>query len=227
MRSPCYSDLPDEIGEFLAVHRLPIALAGTSFILFVLGVIMLVKTTGVDVPIEYTEASRSATPRQEITVDVEGAVRRPGIYRINEDQRVDDVIGKAGGFTETADTEFLARFLNRAARLTDGAKIYIPQAGEGGNNKTTHNNGFATSTEADGQDTVLLTPDDQSQNNAFSNQVSINTASQSELESLSGIGPVTAEKIIRNRPYTDLNQLVERKVISASLFGKLQGKLAL
>lgn len=56
-------------------------------------------------------------------------------------------------------------------------------------------------------------------------KININLASQSELESLSGVGPVTALKIINARPYSTLNDLVAKKIISATIYSKIASNL--
>ncbi len=100
-------------------------------------------------------------------------------------------------------TEAIARSINRAAKLADGAKIYIP---------------------AIGQDHV---PDEARLSAGIAAFININTASQSELESLTGIGLVTAGKIISGRPFLRLEELVEKKAMSQSLFDKLKDQLTL
>lgn len=139
-----------------------------------------------------------------LTVDVEGAVVQPGIYRLPAGSRVEDVLTAAGGLTAEADVFQVSRSVNRAARLSDGAKIYIPAMRE----ETDGNAG-----ESDG--------------GVLSLGINVNTASASELDTLSGVGPVTAQKIIDGRPYMRLEELVEKKVMSTNLFGKLKDQLTL
>ena len=56
-------------------------------------------------------------------------------------------------------------------------------------------------------------------------QVNINTASQSDLESLPGIGPVTASKIISDRPYQIVEDLVNKKAVSKAVFEKIKDQI--
>jgi competence protein ComEA len=93
-------------------------------------------------------------------------------------------------------------------KVADGMKVYIPVIGE-----TSHNLG-----------TVVATPGTSSQNGVF---VSVNMASKDQLDSLAGVGPVTAQKIIDNRPYQTLEDLVTKKAIGPSLFEKLKNSLSL
>jgi len=154
-----------------------------------------------DVSGTITDASGSSAAAG-ILVDVEGAVTHPGVYRLSQDARVDDALAAAGGMTRQADMEAVARGVNRAAVLSDGAKLYIPSLGE--------------QTETAGRQ-VQQTAD----------TVNINTATSAQLDTLSGVGPVTAGNIIAGRPYTRLEELTERKIISQNLFEKLKDQLVL
>jgi competence protein ComEA len=93
-------------------------------------------------------------------------------------------------------------------KVSDGMKAYIPFMGD-----TSHNLG-----------TVVATTGTSSQNGVF---VSVNIASKDKLDSLAGVGSVTAQKIIDNRPYATLEDLVTKKAIGPSLFEKLKNQLSL
>ena len=112
---------------------------------------------------------------QPIFVDIGGAVENPGVYQVSNDTRLFQVIEMAGGLSEEADADHV----NRASFVEDGQKIIIPVKGS-------ENNGGLTSA-----DTAVSSAD--------TGLVNINTASADELKSLSGIGDVTAEKIIEYR----------------------------
>jgi competence protein ComEA len=127
----------------------------------------------------------------ELVVDIEGGVNLPGIHRLPAGSRVADALTAAGGYAEGADLAAAARSLNLAAAVVDGQQIYVPVIGE---NPASGGNG--------GGDGL----------------VNLNRASQSELEALPGIGPVTAEKIIaarEERPFATLDELVTREVLTA------------
>jgi competence protein ComEA len=116
---------------------------------------------------------------------------------------------------------YISRVLNRAMKVSDGMKIYIPSLGE---DMTSHNSKLSGNVGETSHnfDPLLRSPDGQSQNG-----VSVNMASKAQLESLPGVGPVTAQKIIDNRPYTRLEDLVSKKAIGTSLFEKLKNNLSL
>lgn len=108
---------------------------------------------------------------ESIFIDISGAVVKPGLYELAKESRTNDAIAAAGGFREDADAEWIQKELNLAEPLLDGQKIYVPFKGEEG--------------------VVLSEKKD--------NLININKADASQLESLPGIGPVTAAKIIEFR----------------------------
>lgn len=132
----------------------------------------------------------------EVIVHVDGAVAAPGVYKLAGGSRVGDAIAAAGGLTSEADQTRI----NLAAKVSDGQKIYIPKTGE------------SVSQGVGGSVSQI----------AGESVININTASESELDKLPGIGPVTAGKIIASRPYNAPEDLKTKKVVSASLFEKIR-----
>jgi competence protein ComEA len=131
-------------------------------------------------------ASASPSPAVTLIVDVAGAVRQPGVYEFGEGDRVIDAIERAGGPLAKADLSLL----NLAAPLVDGTQILVPKAGPPGAAGT----GSGTGSSAGG----LL---------------NINTASATELETLSGIGEVLATTIVeyrdQNGPFASVDDLMD------------------
>lgn len=154
---------------------------------------------------------------QEIVVEISGAVEKEGVYefqsfayKTKNGPRVDDLLIAAGGLSVNADRDFVTKKINRAAKLIDGQKIYIYQKGE------------LSAKELQG-----IKVDQAVLGDSGSNLVNINTASLSELDKLSGIGPVYAQKIIDNRSYSTLEELVSKGVIGQSLFDKIKNDISL
>lgn len=108
----------------------------------------------------------SGGPARAIYVHVAGAVREPGLYRLEEGQRVDDAVRAAGGALDDADLDAV----NLAAKLGDGDKVVVPTVGGDGGGEG----------EAGGK-------------------VNLNTADAAALETLPGIGPALAERILAYR----------------------------
>ncbi len=198
---------PFDVVSVWRAYRLPILLGAGSLLCIAAAIVILISSAQPTTPIEFsseTAATVSGAQAQEIWVDVAGAVVAPGVYKLPFGSRVEDAIRAAGGVSREADAEAIARAINRAAKLTDGAKLYIPKQGS--------------------DQAEASTSQDKDHSSAG---VSVNAASQSELETLSGIGPVTAKKIIDGRPYLTLEELVSKKALSQSLFDKLKDQITL
>lgn len=119
--------------------------------------------------------SVSDPPRAEVVVDVVGAVRSPGLYRLPEGSRVQDAIARAGGPTRRA----AIQEVNLAAPLVDGTQIVVP----------------ARSALPSGRAVAPVGPAAP----APPTPVSLSTATLDELDALPGVGPVTARKIVEYR----------------------------
>lgn len=112
-----------------------------------------------------------------LVVDVKGAVRRPGVYRLAAGARTYDAVRRAGGLTRRADRIGV----NLAARVVDGGEVVVPERVGGGSAS-----GAAV---AGGGGAAAGTP----------LAIDLNTATAEELEQLDGVGPATAAKIVAYR----------------------------
>lgn len=184
----------------------PFILLGIGLVfLFSAGVIAYSAPGESDVVFQTQESgTESATL---IRVDVAGAVMQPGVYSFPAGSRIDEAIAAASGLSPNADTEWMAKNLNRAAKLADGGKIYIPQRGDIPDGTSQGDQGNVA-----GVETGL---------------VNINLAGQAQLETLPGIGPVTAGKIISGRPYQTTEELKTKKIVGSAVFEKIKHQLTL
>jgi competence protein ComEA len=208
------------------MERLPIILAAVSITCIVFAILFIFQSTQRHEPIEFVmgESTASGILEELIRVDVAGAVKQPGVYALPKGSRIDDAIKQAGGLSSEASIEMIEKVLNRAQKVQDGMKIYVPKTSDQKvveQNITSHNQIVRREDEA-GKTSYNL-----QQNQAGIGLISVNSASQSELESLSGVGPVTARKIINGRPYTSLDELVSKKAVGKKLFEKIQSQLSL
>lgn len=153
------------------------------------------------------ETIRVSENPEKIMVDIGGAVERPGVYELDADSRVQDVLSMAGGLSEKADHQAIAKSMNLAAKVTDGTKLYFPHKGE---SLTASFQGMGASQTGESTATRM------------NGLIELNTASQAELESLPGIGEVTAKKIIDGRPYGSIDDLKTKKIIGDSVYGKIK-----
>lgn len=147
-----------------------------------------------------SDNSDPADESNSVLVDVAGAVKQPGVYSLPVSSRISDAIEKAGGITDDADSTYIAKVINKAEVLQDGQKVFIPLMQS---------------------DAVVI-------NSESSNElININTASAKQLDELPGIGEVTADKIITNRPYSTVEDLVTKKAVSQSVLEKIQDQITL
>lgn len=145
---------------------------------------------------------------QYIAVDLSGAVKKAGVYKLAQDSRLEDVVKLAGGFSENASQEYISKYLNLAQKMSDGMKVYIPVEGESP----------MPIMAAAGVGVVA---------GASTGIVNINSASQGQLDGLSGVGPVTSQKIIDGRPYQKIEDLISKKIVTKSVFEKIKDSITI
>ncbi len=154
-----------------------------------------------------TAAPAATTRAGTIVVDVEGAVAEPGVRELSPGSRIADAIAAAGGYASDVDLAATAAGVNLAQPLTDGQQVVIPRLGEAV--------AGAAPSQAHGAEGAPA-----------GGLVNLNTATPEELEDLPGIGAVTVQKIVaarEERPFTSLEDAVERGVIHRGQLEDLQG----
>lgn len=143
----------------------------------------------------------------DITAEIAGEVTKPGVYKLPAGSRVDDLLIIAGGFSKNADRSWTDKYLNRAAKLTDGQKIFIPNY---------QSNTLGAKTEGGDQ---TISPSISSDSNTL---VNINTASLKRLIDLPEIAQTRAQSIIDHRYYSTLEELVSKGVLTKSVYEKIK-----
>lgn len=146
-----------------------------------------------------------------ITIYITGAVVNEGVYKINKDSRIEDAIKEAGGLKENANI----KEINLAYMLEDGMKIYIPQQNEN-----------IVEDKTEGYINKEVTTNEKNTKNSENKIININTATQTELENLPGIGPSTALKIINYRKekgkFKKIEDIKNVSGIGESKFSKIE-----
>lgn len=202
----------EEFLTLLQANRIPLFFASIGLVLIGIGIASTVISENKNQGLLIEEAA--STTRENgvrIVVDVAGAVERPGVYTLSEGARLQEALIAAGGIASNADREYISKNINLAVKVSDGAKIYIPSRGEG----TT---GIKSTTGITGSGGSVA--------GAVAGMININSASASELDTLPGVGPVTAEKIINNRPYGSVDELLTKKIVGQKVFGEIRDRLS-
>lgn len=130
---------------------------------------------------------------------ISGGVKKPGVYEMNdEDLRLIELIELAGGLNEKADKDKLNKDINLSQVIEDGDHIFIPIISDTSSKKTPDNS-----------------------------LINLNTATQSQLDSLPGVGPSTAKKIIDARPFTSISDLKNVSGIGESKYNELKNLVSI
>ncbi|HEX6922418.1 MAG TPA: helix-hairpin-helix domain-containing protein [Bacillales bacterium] len=154
---------------------------------------------------EVKKAEKQQENPKTIVIDVKGAVKAPGVYKMKEGDRVIDVVEKAGGFLEKADR----KKINLAKLVKDEMVVYVPREGE-----------------KKGRMLPAITGGGENKG-----KVAINSADASELDKLPGVGPATAEAIITYRkeqgPFEKIEDLLNVSGIGDATLQKMKDKIVL
>ena len=162
-------------------------------------------------PADPATAAGEAMVEAAVVVEVGGAVTRPGVYRLPAGSRVADAVAAAGGFGPRVDVEGADRALNLAALVRDGDEIHVPARGETGASAAAGGGGGAGGGNAEGPTSAGL--------------IDLNRATAEQLDTLPGVGPATAAKIIaarEERPFASLEDVRDRKAVGAATLAKIQ-----
>jgi competence protein ComEA len=129
----------------------------------------------------------TGSSRAQLLVDVSGAVRRPGVYKLPAGSRINDALLEAGGATAKADLTLV----NRAATLTDGQQVLVTEKVSATNTAAAHGGSSAGG--------AAVAP------------IHLNNATLEQLDELPGVGPATAQRIIdyrtANGPFKTVDEL--------------------
>ena len=196
---------------FQPQNRLALVLGSCGMILFVVGLIWSVSSFSQPSGVEFVSQNEAtlgeATFSAVLVVDVAGAVEKPGVYSLRQNARVQDALIVAGGLSVDADRAWISRSLNMAAKVVDGGKLYIPKEGENIKSST------------------ISVSSGSNMGSIGGALININEASSSELDKLPGVGAVTSQKIIDNRPYSSVDELLSKKVVGSKVFEQIKEKI--
>ena len=153
--------------------------------------------------------------KNKIVVYIAGAIKNEGVYELEENSRITDIIEKAGGLTDDANINNI----NLAYILQDGVKVYIPKDND--KNEIKDETNIYVSKE-NGESNI----DNGTSVETKNSKININTATQTELKTLPGIGPSTATKIINyrkeNGKFNSIEELKKVSGIGDSKYNKIK-----
>lgn len=162
------------------------------------------------VPLGSAETGGAPGPAGPV-VEMSGAVVHPGVYRLATGARVADAITAAGGYSPRVDAGRADRELDLARLLKDGEEIRVPSRDDPSPNPAA-GGGFGTGAGGGAS-------------GGAGGPIDLNTATAAQLDTLPGVGPVTAAKIIASRdeqPFRSVGDLKTRKLVGAATFEKLR-----
>ena len=200
----------------------------------------IIPTIQEEITLEKEEEKEEEAPLKNVYVDIKGAVTKPGVYEIKENQKVIDVINLAGGFTNDADTSMI----NLAKKVTNEMVVIIYTKEEV--KKWTEPNQIikyvdkqciCPNIKNDGclknESTTAKSEDKatKKEENTKDNKININTATIEELQTISGIGESKAKAIIEYRndkgEFKNIEELQEVTGIGASLYEKIKDSITI
>ncbi|PIZ45983.1 competence protein CelA [candidate division WWE3 bacterium CG_4_9_14_3_um_filter_41_6] len=190
---------------FVSKYRYEL-IAGFSFLALLGGIVASMVVFKNQSPEKISIQKPSSEVVVNIKIDVGGAVKTPGIYDLPKGSRISDVLAAAGGLLENADTEWVSEFINLAEVVSDGEKLFIPTRADPVEQFDSQSN--PTSASLDSQ--------------PVSAKININKATIEQLISLPGIGESYANKIIQNRPYKSIEELLNVSGIGPKKFESLK-----
>ena len=168
------------------------------------------------------ETKRSSpTKEAALYVDIKGAVKHPGVYKIASNERVSTVIQRAGGLLEQADIQRV----NLAQKLADQAVIYIPRVDE----ETVGE--CVTFIEQPSATTTTAPTSGATSTSTAEGKVNLNTASKDDLTKLTGIGPKKAEQILAYRQehgaFKSIDEIKQVSGIGEKTFTSIKDQLTI
>lgn len=186
------------------------------------------------ISLEDKKVLRDTNTPCSIYVDVSGALKEPGVYCMPKDALIIDAVNKAGGFTNEVAYRFVSRKINLAQKIVENQKIYFPFEKEmdckilsflpeAEKVEIIVNNSVGDI----GENTTTSSSESSSSGGNSEKCININNASLEELDSLTGIGPSTAQKIIDGRPYEKIEDILNVSGIGESSFAKFREKICI
>jgi len=196
--------------EFVKRNKLSFTIGLLGVFLLGIGILLaVVSSSEQSSSIEILPAEEEVE-KKDIFVHLAGAVEKPGLYQLSPEARINDLLIAGGGLSAEADRNWFSKSVNLAQPLTDGVKVYIPFQGE----LSSEERGVVA-----GENLFI----------GDQEKININTATASQLESLPGIGPAYAQKIIAyrqtNGSFAKIEDLTKISGIGSKTLDRLKDKI--
>lgn len=197
-----------DLESFLEKYKLPLILSLLGLIFIGVGLLVVERFPSEESKMEVISPQGNllkplvlSESRQKIVTEIAGAVLKPGVYELTTENRVNDLLILGGGLSSQADRDWVAKNINLAQKLNDGVKVYIPNQNE---------------KRQEGEVKEI----------GLTEKININTASLDQLDTLWGVGEVTARQIIEGRPYGSIEDLANKGVVKSSVWMKIKDKIS-
>lgn len=174
-------------------------------------------------------------PECQVYVDVSGALNNPGVYCLPQGSLIIDAVKKAQGFNSKISLEYVERNINLAKPLSNNQKLYFPSKSEllcELKDFTLKEAEIIPPIASDGEEGSSGSTENPSGDSSQGEEdstgcININTADITTLDSLEGVGLSTAQKIIDNRPYSSIEDLLKVSGIGEATFNKFKDKICI
>jgi competence protein ComEA len=204
------------------ITKRSLIVAGLSLFIGAILIATITSPTAAIEPVQDSAPELEPVPDQHqpsIRVEISGGVTSPGVIELPEGSRLIDAIAQAGGWGDRVDPLRVELCLNLAAPLEDGSAVRIPTRDDRlllGLTGIECGRLFSTAAEI----AVAEVTGGSQQGPATGGKIDLNRATADQLDTLPGIGPVTAAKIIASRqekPFIIVDDLLDRKIVSESV----------
>jgi competence protein ComEA len=204
------------------ITKRSLIVAGLSLFIGAILIATITSPTAAIEPVQDSAPELEPVPDQHqpsIRVEISGGVTSPGVIELPEGSRLIDAIAQAGGWGDRVDPLRVELCLNLAAPLEDGSAVRIPTRDDRlllGLTGIECGRLFSTAAEI----AVAELTGGSQQGPATGGKIDLNRATADQLDTLPGIGPVTAAKIIASRqekPFIIVDDLLDRKIVSESV----------
>lgn len=191
--------------------------------LFLITILVFVIGIGILVYFWSNKNQNSKVSESIIRAEINGAIKKPGVYNLEKGKIVEDLIKIAGGINDTADSGKIATDINRAEILSDGQKVFIPtKSNISSSNQQIAGNSISSNNQLSSS---------QSSGSNTTGKININTANLSQLDSLPGIGPTYAQRIIdyrnQNNKFKTIEEIKNIKGIGDKTFEKFKDLISI